>query len=247
MTGTYNPLLVFVSALIAVLASYTALDLAGRVAASQGSDRKIWLVGGAVAMGTGIWSMHFLAMLAFSLPISISYNFFLTVVSLLAAIGSSWLALSLVSRPRVNLSALLTGATAMGCGIGIMHYTGMAAMEMTATIRYNPILFLLSVALAVVASLVALKLSLKFRRQTRMASKVPQIVSAIVMGSAILLLHYTGMAAANFTVDYDRYIEASSFDTSAMAFSIASFTFFILGATLVVAANTAQQQDFERR
>ncbi len=85
MTATYNPFLVVVSALIAVLASYTALDLAGRVATSQGVDRKMWLVGGATAMGVGIWSMHFIGMLAFSLPISISYNFFITLVSLLDA------------------------------------------------------------------------------------------------------------------------------------------------------------------
>lgn len=245
MSATYNPFLVVVSALIAVLASYTALDLAGRVATAQAVDRKIWLVGGAIAMGTGIWSMHFLAMLAFSLPVSISYNLILTLVSLVAAILASGLALSIVSRPRVSLSALLTSATFMGVGIGVMHYIGMAAMQMQATIRYKPTLFLLSVVVAVVVSLVALKLSLKFRRQTQMASKKPQIViSAIVMGAGILMLHYTGMAAATFTADYERYIESSSFDNGAMAFLIAIFTFLILGATLVITADKAGNQDF---
>lgn len=246
MTATYNPLLVVVSALIAVLASYTALDLAGRVTTAQAVDRKMWLVGGAIAMGTGIWSMHFLAMLAFNLPISISYNFLLTLVSLLAAILASGVALSIVSRPRVELSALLTSATFMGVGIGAMHYIGMAAMQMAAMTRYNPALFLLSVVIAVTVSLVALKLSLKFRRQTQMANKTPQVISAIVMGAAILLLHYTGMAAATFTPDYDRYIESSSFDNSTMAFFIAIFTFLILGATLVISADKAGTQDFSR-
>ncbi len=102
MTATYNPLLVVVSALIAVLASYTALELASRVVTAQGVERKVWLAGGAIAMGTGIWSMHFLGMLAFSLPIFISYNFLLTLVSLVAAIVASAVALSIVSRPRVD-------------------------------------------------------------------------------------------------------------------------------------------------
>jgi len=246
MIATYNPYLVVVSALVAVLASYTALDLAGRVASSQGVEHKIWLVGGAIAMGTGIWSMHFLAMLAFSLPVSISYNFFLVVISLLAAIIASGQALFIVSRPTVSLSALLTGAASMGIGIAAMHYIGMAAMQMAATIRYNPTLFALSVGIAVVVSLVALRLSLRFRQQSRQNSRQPQILCAMVMGAAILLLHYTGMAAAMFTADYDRYTEAAGFDNSSMAFLIACFTFLILGATLVIAADKAEQQNVYR-
>ena len=244
MTATYNPLLVVVSALIAVLASYTALELASRMVTAQGVERKIWLMGGAIAMGTGIWSMHFLGMLAFSLPIFISYNFLLTVVSLAAAIVASGVALSIVSRPRVDLSTLLTSATFMGVGIGAMHYIGMAAMQITAKIHYNPVLFLLSVVLAVTVSLVALKLSLKFRQQSQMANKTPQIISAIVMGAGILLLHYCGMAAATFTADYERYIQPSSFDNSTMAFLVTIFTFLILGTTLVISADKAGAQDF---
>lgn len=236
MTTTYNPYLVIVSALIAVLASYTALDLSGRVASSQGTERKLWLAGGATAMGTGIWSMHFLAMLAFSLSISISYNFFLVLVSLVAAVIASGQALFIVSRPSVSFSALLTGATSMGIGIGAMHYVGMAAMQMTATISYKPSLFALSIAISVVVSLVALKLSLRFRQRAR-KSLQPQIIASIVMGAAILLLHYTGMAAATFTADYNRYVEASPFNNSSMAFFVACFTFLILGTTLVIVAD----------
>ncbi|PPS45859.1 MHYT domain-containing protein [Chroococcidiopsis sp. TS-821] len=245
MTVTYNPYLVIVSAFIAVLASYTALDLAGRVATSQGADRKVWLVGGAIAMGTGIWSMHFIAMLAFSLhssaqQIPIGYNLPITLVSLLAAIFASGLSLSLVSRPRVSLTTLLTSAVLMGVGIGVMHYLGMAAMQMTAVIRYDPILFLLSVVLAVVVSLVALKLSIKFRRQTHNVSKRPQlIISALIMGAGILSLHYTGMAAARFTEDYERYIESATINNSSLAFYVACFTFLILGATLAITSDKA--------
>lgn len=246
MTATYNPFLVVISALIAVLASYTALDLAGRVAASQGAERKFWLIGGAIAMGTGIWSMHFLAMLAFSLPIAISYNFWIVVVSLLAAIAASGQALLIVSRPRVSTAALITGAACMGIGIGAMHYIGMAAMQMTATLSYDPILFLLSVAIAVVDSLVALKLSLRYRHQNNTASKIPQIISALVMGSAILLLHYTGMAAAKFQENFNVYIDHSGFNQSSLAFLVATITFIILGATLVIASDKASEQHFSR-
>lgn len=242
MTATYNPYLVVVSALVAILASYTALDVAGRVATAPAVDRKMWLVGGAVSMGIGIWSMHFLGMLAFSLPVSISYNFLLTAVSLIAAILASGLALSLVSRPKVNLSTLLTSATFMGVGIGVMHYVGMAAMEMGATIRYKPTLFLLSVVLAVVVSTVALKLFLKFRRQTREANKALQVISAIVMGSGILALHYTGMAAAQFEANPSN-IAQYGMDASSLTFWVAVFTFGILGVTLLIAADAADKAD----
>lgn len=242
MTATYNPYLVVVSALVAILASYTALDVAGRVATAPAVDRKMWLVGGAVSMGIGIWSMHFLGMLAFSLPVSISYNFLLTAVSLIAAILASGLALSLVSRPKVGLSTLLTSATFMGVGIGVMHYVGMAAMEMGATIRYKPTLFLLSVVLAVVVSTVALKLFLKFRRQTGGTNKALQVISAIVMGSGILALHYTGMAAAQFEAN-PRNIAQYGMDASSLTFWVAVFTFGILGVTLLIAADAADKAD----
>ena len=242
MPVSYNPYLVIVSAFIAVFASYTALDLAGRVTTARGAERQIWLVVGATAMGTGIWSMHFLAMLAFSLPVSIGYNFFLTIISLLAAILASALALSIVSRPRVSFSVLVNSAVAMGIGVGLMHYIGMAAMQMAANIHYNPILFLLSVVVAVVVSLVALKLSLQFR--DRKAGRIPQIISAIVMGAGIVTLHYTGMAAATFKADPERYFEASGLNRNSMAFLIASFTFLILSTAIVIATDKADNKKF---
>lgn len=235
MPVSYNPYLVIVSAFIAVFSSYAALTLASKVTTSRSTNRKFWLIGGATIMGTGIWSMHFLAMLAFSLPVTISYNFLLTILSLLAAILSSGLALSIVSRPKVSFSTLVKSAIAMGVGIGLMHYIGMAAMQMMADTDYNPILFLLSVVLAVVVSLVALKLSLQYRY--RKGSKVPQIISAIVMGTGILALHYTGMAAATFKAAPEKYVAESGFDNNSMAFFIASFTYLILGTTMVIATD----------
>jgi len=240
MTATYDPFLVVVSAFIAVLASFTALDLSSRVTISQGTTRKFWLVAGAITMGTGIWSMHFLAMLAFSLPVSISYNFWIVIVSLVAAILASGQALFIVSRPSVSLTALISGAACMGIGIGTMHYIGMAAMQMTATLSYNPLLFLLSVIVAVVVSLVALKLFLRFQQKNQKNRAISQFISALVMGSAILLLHYTGMAAANFKADYDLYVKPSSFDNSFLAFVVAIVTFIILGITLIIASDAKE-------
>lgn len=116
-------------------------------------------------------------------------------------------------------------------------------MQMTAVIRYDPILFLLSVALAVVVSLVALKLSIKFRRQTQNVSKKPQLImSALIMGAGILSLHYTGMAAARFTEDYERYVESATINNSSLAFYVACFTFLILGATLVITSDKAGRE-----
>lgn len=246
MPVNYNPYLVIVSVFVAVLASYAALDLAGRVTTARGTSRKVWLFGGATAMGTGIWSMHFLGMLACSLQdLSISYNAFLTVISLLAAILASGLALSIVSRPKVSFSILLKSAVAMGIGIGLMHYIGMAAMQIAANIHYDPTLFLLSVVIAVLVSLVALRLSLQFRH--RKAGRIPQIISAIVMGAGIITLHYTGMAAATFKADPEVYIDTSGFNSNSMAFLIASFTFLLLGTTIVIAADKAEEKDFLTR
>lgn len=240
MQATYNPYLVVVSALVALLASYTALDVAGRVATSPAIGRKMWLVGGAIAMGIGIWSMHFLAMLAFSLPVSVSYNFLLTAGSLIAAILASGLALSLVTRPKVGVTTLLTSATFMGVGIGVMHYVGMAAMEMSATIRYKPMLFVASIVLAVVVSTVALELFLKFRRHQGM-NKALHMVSAIVMGSGILALHYTGMAAVQFEANYN--VTANGIASSSLIFWVTIFTFAILGGTLLISADAADKAE----
>ena len=230
MNVTYNPYLVVLSAVIAALASYTALELASRVTRSQGVTRKLWLMGGATAMGTGIWSMHFIAMLAFSIPIFISYNLGIVLISLLAAIIAAWQALFIVSRPRPGRNALLGGSSSMGLGIAIMHYTGMAAMQMPATVRYKPGLFLLSVVIAVTVSLVALKLSLGFRE--RAGHKWSKIATACVMGGAVLSMHYTGMAAAMFHPDLSRIVKAAGLDNLSLAYIVCLFTLLIICITL---------------
>lgn len=237
MTVTYDPFLVIVSAFVAVLASWTALNLSRRVVTSQGKMLMFWLVAGAIALGTGIWSMHFLAMLAFSLPISINYNIWLVIISLIAAILASGQALFIVSRPRVSFMTLTSGAICMGVGIAAMHYIGMAAMQMAATLSYNPLIFLLSLVVAVVVSLVALKLFLSSQQQNQKNQKartILQFISALIMGAAILLLHYTGMAAAIFKANNNLQIDPSNFNNNYLSFLVGISTFMILGTTLIL-------------
>ncbi|MDU9391351.1 putative bifunctional diguanylate cyclase/phosphodiesterase [Pseudomonas sp. zfem002] len=197
LIGSYSPSLVLISLCVAILASYTALDLTGRLATAKGRAACLWMAGGALAMGMGIWSMHFIGMLAFSLPIQLGYDITLTLLSLVIAVLSSGFALWLVSQRSLPLRMLLLGAVIMGAGIACMHYTGMAAMRMQPGIEYDPLLFGLSLLIAVGASMAALWIAFRLRRNTPYVRQV-RGGAAVLMGVAIVGMHYTGMAAANF-------------------------------------------------
>jgi len=199
MAANYDQWLVILSVLIAVFASYTALDLAARVTLAEGRTAFYWLVGGAFSMGIGIWSMHFIGMLAFHLSIPLSYDVPITLASVLPAIAASGLALFMIRRGASDWRRLLMSGVLMGVGIVAMHYSGMAAMKMQPPIRYDPALFALSVMIAIVASVAALKIASAFLASETGAKIVYQkLGSAVVMGLAISGMHYTGMAAANF-------------------------------------------------
>jgi two-component system, sensor histidine kinase and response regulator len=163
LIGSYNYALVALSVLIAMFASYAALDLAGRVTAAGGWSRAAWLLGGAGAMGTGIWSMHYIGMLAFILPIPVAYHWPTVLLSLFAAILASVVALGVVSRQKMGLFRALAGSVLMGAGIAGMHYIGMAAMRLPAICRFNSFLVALSVVFAVLISLAALWITFHFR------------------------------------------------------------------------------------
>ncbi|MBB6255598.1 diguanylate cyclase (GGDEF)-like protein [Xanthomonas arboricola] len=188
--------MVMLSLVVAVLASYTALHLAARVTASRGGDAVAWLMGGAVAMGIGIWSMHFVGMLAFRLPIPLGYDLALTTYSMLAAILASAFALWLTSRADLPWPRLGMGAVLMGLGIALMHYMGMGALRMSPAINYDPLLFGLSLAIAIGASAAALWIAFRLRHDGRRYSL--RLIAAMIMGVAIVGMHYTGMAAAQF-------------------------------------------------
>jgi diguanylate cyclase (GGDEF)-like protein len=188
---------VLISLCVAILASYTALDLTGRIATAKGRAVHLWMGGGALAMGIGVWSMHFIGMLAFSLPIALGYDIGLTVLSLVIAVLSSGFALWLVSQPSLPKLQLAFGALIMGTGIACMHYTGMAALRMLPGIDYDPTLFGASLAIAVGASTAALWIAFRLRQHTPYVRQIRGL-AAMVMGVAIVGMHYTGMAAANF-------------------------------------------------
>lgn len=191
--GHHDPALVFLAIAIAIMASYTALDLASRIKATTGRARMMWLASAAFAMGGGIWSMHFVAMLAFSTALPIDYDVPITLLSLVVAVSVTAVGLYTVGRRPARLKDLIAAGSFMGIGIAAMHYTGMAAMEMEATLRYDPFFLVLSIGLAIAASTVALYLSFRLTRSWQKAA------SALAMGVAIAGMHFVGMRAAIFT------------------------------------------------
>jgi diguanylate cyclase (GGDEF)-like protein/PAS domain S-box-containing protein len=194
--GSYDYRLVALSIALAMIAAYAALDLAGRVTAARHRARWFWLAGGATAMGLGIWSMHYIGMLAFSLPVPVLYQYPTVMVSLLAAIAASAVALFTVSRERMGVGSCVAGGLVMGGGIAAMHYIGMAAMRLPATITYRWSTVALSLVVAVAISLAALVLAFQVRQEEKTSRR--KLLSALIMGSAIPLMHYTAMAAVEF-------------------------------------------------
>jgi len=233
LVGSYNYALVALSVFIAMFASYAALDLASRVTAAGGWTRALWVLGGACAMGTGIWSMHYIGMLAFILPIPMAYHWPTVLLSLLAAILASAIALYVVSRQKMGASQAVAGSVLMGSGIAGMHYIGMAAMRLPAICRFNSSLVVLSVAFAVLISLAALWITFHFRDEKTGAGR-KKLAGAVVMGAAIPVMHYTGMAAASFTPSGEPADLSHAVSISALGIAgIVVVTFIVLGLALL--------------
>src|ERR1700732_1107407 len=233
LIGSYNYALVTLSVLIAMLASYAALDLAARVTAAGGWTRAVWLLGGAGAMGTGIWSMHYIGMLAFILPIPVAYHWPTVLLSLFAAILASVIALYVGSRQKIGAFSALAGSVLMGGGIASMHYIGMAAMRLSAVCHFNSFLVVLSVVFAVMISLAALWITFHFRDEKK-GIDWGKVAGAVLMGTAIPVMHYTGMAAASFTpsgmpADLSHAVSISTLGT----IGIAAVTWIVLGLGLL--------------
>ena len=236
MRGSYDYRLVVLSVLIAICAAYAALDLAGRITAAKGRLRLAWLAGGAIAMGLGIWSMHYIGMLAFSLPVLVLYDWPTVLVSFLAAIFASAVALFVVSRKKMGWSRALAGSAIMGGGIATMHYTGMAAMRLSAMCSYDPLLLTLSVVFAITISLIALWLTFRFREDAK-TSPWWKTGSAVVMGAAMPVMHYTGMAAARFTLSTEVPDTTHAVNTSTLGLAgVSSVTLLVLGVAVLTSA-----------
>jgi PAS domain S-box-containing protein len=228
----YDFRLVGLSIVIAMGAADAAINMAGRTVVAPEHSRLAWLGGGAVAMGLGIWSMHYIGMLAYILPVPVLYDLPTVLVSLLTAILASAVALYCVSRPNLAAGSVALASLAMGAGIASMHYIGMAAMRVPAMCHYDPVIFAASIGIAVVVSAVALMLAFRYRSASQF--DFHKIASAIVMGLAVAAMHYTGMAAVTWMPsplvgDVSNAVSVSSVGIA----GIAIVTLVILGTTVV--------------
>lgn len=199
MTTSWNYGLVALSLITAIIGSYVALYFAGKLRTSErDQQRLLWTILGASTMGLAIWSMHFVGMLAMTMPMPMSYDPWLSWLSMMAAIAGAGIAFLILQRPAMARTHYIFGSLAMGLAIATMHYTGMASMQMAASIIYNPILFCLSILIAIFASMGALWLAFRPITGTAMSIMVQKLGSAVVMGLAISGMHYTGMLAAHY-------------------------------------------------
>ena len=248
MLGHYNFSLVALSIVIAIVASFVALDLASRVVAVRGGrSAPYWRAGGAVSLGTGIWAMHFIGMLAFSLPISISYDISLTLLSLLIAMLASRWALYTVSCDRLSYRRLIMAGMVMGAGFVGMHYVGMEAMRMQPRITYDPLYFSLSVLIAILAATAALWICFQLRLETLGTALWKKILGALTMGAAITGMHYTGMTAASFAEGSICAVTPQSFDPTWMAGAVAGFAMVFLITTLLISIFVAMRPTIRSR
>ena len=247
MAGSHNYWLVLLSVIVATLASFVALELTATMAANRSRPgRHYWVALGAISIGTGIWSMHFIGMLGFSLPIRVSYDLAITLLSMVIAVIASAVGLILASRGASGLRWLIGGAVLIGIAIAGMHYTGMAAMRMEPPIRYQPFLLSLSVAIAIAASMVAFWSAFKLRMETIMSAFWKKAGSAFIMGTAIYGMHYTGMAAAQFAPGSVCTVQPpQEFNPVSLAVILGAFTLLSLMAVLLVYAFDAYRSSRE--
>ena len=232
---SYDPWGVLASVVIAGVASYVALDLAARVRRPDRMAALLWWAGGSLVLGTGIWAMHFIGMLAFSVPIKLGYSLGLTLLSFCAAVLTSSVALGIASLGRLRWRRLVAGAVAMGSGICAMHYLGMAALDMMPASVWDAGWVALSALIAVAASGVALWLFFWLRGLDDRQLWAYQVGAAAVMGVAIAGMHYTGMAAASFPQG-SVCLSADALGGSGLAATVGLASALLLVLTLALSA-----------
>jgi len=233
-TGNYDPVLVSLSIVVAIFASYASLLVAEHVSsAATAKTRRLWIVVGGLCLGIGIWAMHFVGMLAFNLPCSSSYDATLTFLSTIPAILASTLALKIISRRELSHAQLATGGLLIGAGIGAMHYAGMAAMRLNGLIRYDIKLFSLSILVAIVLATLALWIRFRLRSLQTRWNTLGAIVSAVVLGLAVSGMHYTAMAAAYFIRGDGSSIIDSGISPTFLASIVLASTGVIIVVTIV--------------
>jgi signal transduction histidine kinase/CheY-like chemotaxis protein len=240
LVGYYESPLVLLSVLVAILASYTALSLAERVSSAPRHAARWWIAGGAFAMGTGIWAMHFVGMLAFRLPIALGYDAGITLLSWLLPVGVSAIALWQLGGAALSWPALVRSAALLGVGITAMHYVGMAAMRMEPAIVYDPWLVLASAAIAIGAAAAALWIGFRLRSSASPRVWLYRAAASVVMGFAIVGMHYTGMAAANFPADSICRSATGQFTLTQLATVVVVATVAVLAIALLTTVYDAR-------
>ncbi len=233
---SYNPYLVLLSIIIAIVSAFTAFGTTERIKASVNRQQQfLWVLFGAIPMGLGIWAMHFIGSLALQLPIAVSYKLSTTLFSVIPAILASSVVLWLMSQIKHNLKQLLFCGLLLGVGIGTMHYTGMAAMELNAKMVYSLFVFILSILIAVILATVALKIQYEATQQNKYQFiNKKQILSSIVMGFAVSGMHYTAMGAVNFIPLHNSTHVTTGLSASVLAIIISVVVFLGLLLALLV-------------
>lgn len=235
---TWDSVLICVSLIVVFIASFTALDTAGRVAVSRGWSARFWLLVGGIAMGIGVWAMHFIGMLAMMMPMMMRYDTRLTILSLLVAILASVLAFGqTVGGLHLTRQRLLSGTLILGAGVVVMHYLGMYALLIEPQPEWNALLVALSVLIAFAASGLALWLAFHLRQGDHHLMLMRGLAS-LVMGIAIAGMHYVGMAAAEFS--HSSMMQPHGVSNAGLAVWVTLITLTILGITLLSSMLDAQ-------
>ena len=243
LQGQHEPWLVLLSVLVAMLASSMALQLAGIARrSSQLGLARIALGTGAMSLGAGVWAMHFIGMLAFQLCTTVRYSPAITIGSMLPSLGASYVALWVLSRRQVQRGQLLVGGALVGVGIGLMHYGGMAALEMAPVLRYDPRWFAASLVVAVALAVLALWIRFELARRRWLTPGQAITLGGGVMGLAISGMHYTAMAAARFVGQEEPGFVADPGRNSSLALTIALITLLICAMTAAVNAALRYRQ-----
>ncbi len=249
LPASYDPVLVLLSFFIATLAGFSFIHLLHRIAEHEHSaKRHLWMAGGAMIMGLGIWAMHFVGMLAYQLPIRMAYDPLVTLGSAVPAVLASAWNLQIVAHARVTRLRLFLGGIVLGGGIGLMHYTGMAAVDFDAFIRYDPLLFALSLLVAVALAICALWVAFRMSRRDTVRTLAGEILSALFIGMAVAGMHYTAMSS---TICFARSgglnpIQHIGADVLAGATAIVASLILVAGIAAVVFDRRLASEVFHR-
>lgn len=239
METSYNLYLVALSFFIASYASYSMLSVSKRLI---NENLKIkWLIAGSTTLASGIWSMHFIGMLAYDMNMPMTYDLGLTILSGFIALAASALAMYLLGWKKLSFKGIAIGGLIIGLGIASMHYLGMEAMIMAASISYDPFLFTLSLVVAITAAIAALWIAHQLASKKHKYHNFYMLGASIVMGIAIAGMHYIGMAAANYTMVENTIIQIDDFDNSILIWTITIITLLIISSSLLASKNIAEK------